>query len=77
MKIVTNGQFIGKRGRGIHIAMVLSGLRQRHGGISSIGLIHGTRYRVMWRVMDSYNTAHNDDGKNNPEETAREDKHSH
>ena len=46
--IVTTGKITGRRGRGRPREMIPEGLRQWHGGISSVELIQNTREQDMW-----------------------------
>ena len=50
---VTTGKFEGKRSRGRPREMMLDGLRQWHGVISSAELIKNTKDRDLWRDMNA------------------------
>ena len=56
--IVTTGKINGRRGRGRPREMMLDGLRQWHGGISSVELIQNTSDRDLWRFMNAYASWH-------------------
>ena len=52
--IVTTGKTKGKRDRGRPREIMLDGLRQWHGGISSAELIPNTKDRDLWGDMNAY-----------------------